>query len=182
MTPPAREAHRSWLSRAARWRVPLGFVSSFAVLWLAQPTRVSLVAGGLVALVGQGVRVWAAGHLEKGREVTKSGPYRLVRHPLYAGSSLMGVGLAIASRHLLVAILIALYLSVTLSIAVRSEERVLRDRFGGEYDAYSAGDVTDHARRFSLERAWRNREWRAILGLLVLMAVLAAKAAWSGRL
>jgi protein-S-isoprenylcysteine O-methyltransferase Ste14 len=175
--PPARG---SFLSRAARWRVPLGFLTYVVVLWLAEPTGGSLLAGGLVAAAGQAVRVWAAGHLEKGREVTKSGPYRLVRHPLYAGSSLMGVGLAMASRHVAVAVLIGLYLAITLSIAVRSEERVLRERFGGEYDAYSAGAVTDAARRFSLERAWRNREWRSIAGFLLVMAVLAAKAAWAG--
>jgi protein-S-isoprenylcysteine O-methyltransferase Ste14 len=178
----ARVAGRSLSSRAARWRVPLGFATSIVVLWLARPTGVSLALGGLVAFCGQAVRVWAAGHLEKGREVTKSGPYRLTRHPLYAGSSIMGAGLAIASRDLVVAVLIGVYLAITLSIAVRSEERVLRERFGGEYDAYSSGTSTDATRRFSLERAMRNREWRAIAGLLVLMAVLAAKAAWAGRL
>ena len=43
------------------------------------------------------MRVWAAGHLLKAREVTRSGPYRFVAHPLYLGSSLIGVGLAIGS-------------------------------------------------------------------------------------
>jgi protein-S-isoprenylcysteine O-methyltransferase Ste14 len=172
----------SGLSRAARWRVPLGFALGLIVVWLARPSGSSLLLGGLVAMLGQAMRVWAAGHLEKGREVTKSGPYRLTRHPLYLGSSLMGIGLAVASRDVVVAGLIGLYLGITLSIAVRTEERVLRERFGAEYEAYSAGSMTDAARRFSLARAMRNREWRAVLGFAVVMAVLAAKAAWAGRL
>ena len=32
--------------------------------------------GAVVALVGEALRIWAAGHLEKSREVTRSGPYR----------------------------------------------------------------------------------------------------------
>ena len=39
---------------------------------------------------GEALRIWAAGHLEKGREVTASGPYRWTRHPLYLGSTIIG--------------------------------------------------------------------------------------------
>ena len=51
-----------------------------------------------VALAGEAIRFWAAGHLNKSREVTRSGPYRFVAHPLYLGSSVIGAGLAIASH------------------------------------------------------------------------------------
>ena len=47
------------------------------MLYLARPTPRSLAIGGAIALVGEMVRIWAAGHLEKGREVTQSGPYRI---------------------------------------------------------------------------------------------------------
>jgi hypothetical protein len=39
------------------------------------PTRRSVTIGLPIALVGQLLRIWAAGHLEKSREVTRSGPY-----------------------------------------------------------------------------------------------------------
>ena len=58
----------------------------------------SLAAGLVVALVGEAIRMWAAGHLEKSREVTASGPYRWTRHPLYVGSAIMALGVVIASR------------------------------------------------------------------------------------
>src|SRR5206468_3622799 len=95
-----------WTRRLARLRVPLGFVCGVVVLWLAQPTRESLVYGSGIAAIGEALRVWAAGHLNKSQEVTSSGPYRWTAHPLYVGSSVLGVGLAIASAILAAALLI----------------------------------------------------------------------------
>ncbi len=166
------------LARLARLRVPLGFLFGVVVLWLAQPTWPLLTAGGAVACVGEAIRVWAAGHLEKSREVTKSGPYRWSRHPLYVGSSVMGVGVAIASATWVVAALVAVYLGATLTAAILTEERFLRRAFGGEYEAYSAGRVTDVARGFSLARAMANLEYRAVAGLAGGLALLALKAAF----
>lgn len=162
--------------RLARWRVPLGFVCSFAALWLARPTIASLAWGGGIALVGEAIRVWAAGHLEKSREVTSSGPYRFTRHPLYLGSTLMALGIAVASRHVAVWVLVAAYVIVMIGSAIRSEEAFLRSRFGGAYDAYAAGQMKAEARSFSFERALRNREWRAVVGVGIGFALLAAKA------
>ena len=64
--------------------------------WRSRPAPPCSAAAS-VALAGEALRIWAAGHLNKSREVTSSGPYRWFAHPLYVGSSVMGVGLAIAS-------------------------------------------------------------------------------------
>jgi protein-S-isoprenylcysteine O-methyltransferase Ste14 len=159
------------LTRLARLRVPLGFLFGAAALWFARPTPRSLAWGGSIAVIGEALRIWAAGHLEKGREVTSSGPYRFVRHPLYAGSILMGAGLAVASASLPVAILVVVYLVTLITAAVRTEEAFLRARFGDAYDRYAAGQVG--SRRFSLTRAMRNREYRAVIGLTMVLAWLA---------
>jgi protein-S-isoprenylcysteine O-methyltransferase Ste14 len=166
----------TFLRRVARLRVTIGFVSSIVVLWLAHPTARSLAIGAVVAVIGETVRVWAAGHLEKGREVTRSGPYGFTRHPLYLGSSLIGIGLAIASASLIVALLVLTYLAITLTAAIRTEEAHLTDKFGGAYPAYREGRGVVERRGFSFARAMRNREYRAILGLLLVMVVLAWKA------
>jgi len=152
--------------------VPLGFASAGLVLWLAQPTVRSLQIGLPLAMTGQALRLWAAGHLEKSREVTSSGPYRFTRHPLYLGSSLMGIGLAVGARHWLVAALIVTYLAVTLWTAIRTEEAFLRATFGDAYDRYAQGALPGVARRFSWERALRNKEYRAPLGLAALSLFL----------
>ena len=171
--PPA-----SFVRRLARLRVPLGFVFGALVLYLAHPTWRSLFAGAAVGCVGEGIRFWAAGHLEKSREVTQSGPYRFTRHPLYAGSSVMALGVAIGTASWSVLGLVAAYMGATITAAIRTEEAFLRERFGDEYDAYARSRAPAVARAFSLERAWRNREYRAMSGLAAAIALLAAKAAW----
>ena len=130
-------AARRVLEALARRRVTLGFVCGALVLWLAQPTWRALVIGACVAACGEATRLWAAGHLEKSREVTRSGPYRWTRHPLYLGSSVLALGVAIASASLVVAVIIAIYVGATIPAAMVAEERHLREKFGGEYDAYA---------------------------------------------
>src|SRR4051794_9054180 len=123
----------------ARLRVALGFVFGVLVLVVAQPTGKSLLVGMSIAACGEAIRIWAAGHLHKAREVTASGPYRWVAHPLYVGSSVMGFGLAVACASWIVAALIALYLFSTLTAAIKSEEAFLRRTFGDQYDLYRRG-------------------------------------------
>jgi protein-S-isoprenylcysteine O-methyltransferase Ste14 len=173
------------VSLLARHRVALGFVFGALVLWLAQPTARSLMLGGLFAAFGEGLRIWAAGHLNKSREVTMSGPYRWLAHPLYVGSSIMGAGLAIASANLLTAVLVTIYLGAAVTAAVRSEEAFLRRSFGARYERYrgaSAGEVAtiDARRRFSAARAMANREHRAAIGLAVAVLLLLLKATYNG--
>lgn len=172
--------------RLARLRVPLGFAFGAVVLWLATPTAATLAIGGAIACAGEALRIWAAGHLNKAREVTRSGPYRWMAHPLYVGSSVMGAGLAVAADSVAVALLIAAYLAATLTAAIRSEEAALRRRFGAEYDRYRGGAPEGSApgaaegRRFSARQMRANREPRAVAGLVLALLLLALKAGYDG--
>jgi len=170
----------------ARMRVALGFVFGVLVLILAQPTGRSLLVGMSIAAGGEAFRIWAAGHLHKAREVTASGPYRWVPHPLYVGSSVMGLGLAIACASVPVAVLIAVYLVTTLTAAIKSEEAFLRRAFGEQYDLYRSGvaakrrDRGGARRRFSLSQAIANREHRAVIGFVIAVLLLVWKATYNG--
>ena len=163
----------------ARRRVALGFVTALATIVLAHPTWTTWRAGLVVALAGEAVRLWAAGHLEKSREVTRSGPYRWTRHPLYAGSTIIAIGIVIASRSAIVAALALVYMAATLTAAIRTEEAFLRVAFGDTYDRYRASRAQPMMRPFSIARAMRNREYRAAAGLLAGFALLALKLAAS---
>jgi hypothetical protein len=146
----------------------------------------TLAAGAPIALAGEALRVWAAGHLSKSREVTSSGPYRWFAHPLYVGSSIMGIGLAVASGSAVVAVVIAVYLVTTLTAAIRSEEAFLRRAFGDQYDRYRGGRETEEIirlrgrRRFSVAQAFANREHRAVLGMALAILLLILKATYNG--
>jgi protein-S-isoprenylcysteine O-methyltransferase Ste14 len=157
--------------RLARLRVPLGFLFALFVLWFGQPTGQTLLWGSLVAIVGESLRIWAAGHLNKSREVTSSGPYRWIGHPLYAGSSIMGVGLAIAAQqpggcsdHRGV-------LLTTITAAIRSEEAFLRTEVRRSMIRYrrdQGGRVGRSCSAIDLRQAIaRPREHRALAGLAV---------------
>jgi protein-S-isoprenylcysteine O-methyltransferase Ste14 len=161
--------------RLARWRVTLGFAAGLLVLVAASPSWPTWRVGFLVALAGEAIRLWAAGHLEKSREVTRSGPYRWTRHPLYAGSAVIGLGVAIASNSLLVAVAVTSYLMVTIAAAIRTEEAFLQREFGDTYARYRRSEAEPMRRAFSLARAMRNREYRGALGVVLGFALLALK-------
>lgn len=184
---PAGGARYMVVATLARFRVALGFVFGVLVLILARPNKESLTIGMSIAACGEAIRVWAAGHLRKSREVTVSGPYRWVAHPLYVGSAVMGAGLAVASASVLVAALIAIYLVATLTAAIKNEEAFLRRTFGDQYDLYRSGVEAKRRersaasqRRFSVEQAIANREYRAMAGLGVAILLLIWKATYNG--
>jgi hypothetical protein len=165
----------------ARRRVPLGFAFGALVIFLARPTARSLVIGGVVALVGEAFRIWAAGHLEKGLEVTRSGPYRFTTHPLYIGSAIIAVGVALAAARLSVSTILFCYFAATTLAAIRHEEEGMRARFGDQYDAYLDSRVQPTDRPFSLGRAIRNKEHHSLAGLAIVAAIFALKAAFDSR-
>ena len=156
----------------ARLRVPLGFLGTAVALALVRPSWTTWQVGAAVAAAGELLRLWAAGHIDKGREITRSGPYRFLRHPLYVGSTLIGIGFALASRNAIVWALTTVYLAVTLAAAIRTEERTLDERFAGAYSEYRAGRATPVDRPFTWARVVANREYRAVTGVLIAFAWL----------
>src|SRR4030095_9633874 len=104
----------------ARRRIALGFLAAVAVLVLARPTPLTWWLGLIIAAAGEAVRIWSAGHLEKGSEITRWGPSRWSRHPLYVGSSIIAVGIIIASRSVPVGVVAAFYMGATITAAIRT--------------------------------------------------------------
>jgi protein-S-isoprenylcysteine O-methyltransferase Ste14 len=169
-----REPFLVWL--LAHRRVPLGFVAGALAYWLAAPTVASIAVGALTAVPGEALRVWAAGHLEKAREVTTSGPYRFMRHPLYVGSSVMGLGFAIASGSLWSALVVLAYLALTMPTTARREEASLDRDLAGAYSAYREGRTEVSIRAFRWSQVQANREFRALAGFVLAIALLALRA------
>jgi protein-S-isoprenylcysteine O-methyltransferase Ste14 len=159
----------------ARRRVALGFLVALATLVLARPTPLTWCIGLGIAAAGEALRIWAAGHLEKGSEITRSGPYRWSRHPLYVGSSIIAAGIVVASRSVPVAVVAAFYMGATITAAIRTEEAFLTGRFGDAYDRYRESRADPMPRHFSAARAIRNREYRAAAGLIAGFALLALR-------
>jgi len=48
--------------------------------------------GAAITILGEWLRLWAAGHLRKNKQLTTTGPYSYVKNPLYIGTLLITLG------------------------------------------------------------------------------------------
>jgi protein-S-isoprenylcysteine O-methyltransferase Ste14 len=114
-------------------------------LWPAQPMldwpMVVLCALGLAfcwwARIHLG-KLWSGGIDRKAdHRVVDTGPYGIVRHPIYSGVIVAAFAFAV-TRARPSAILLWLSITVFFSLKARMEERFLREELGDDYAAYGA--------------------------------------------
>jgi len=150
--PVARSKHKGGLAldRRARWGVVLQAIG-YTVLWQGHFWTRSLAPWRIYASValfaiacalswaaalalGKQFRVDAA--VMAGHQLVRSGPYGLVRHPIYTSmlAVLLGTGVLIAAWYLLLAGVV-LFLAGT-AIRTRVEDALLEARFGEEFRQY----------------------------------------------
>jgi len=169
----------------ARWRVRLGYPLAIIVLLLAHPTPQSILYGALVGLVGLLIRALAAGHLHKQAVLTVTGPYAYTRNPLYFGSAILTLGVAIATDSWIPALLLLGYFGLFYSIVMRREEQELRAHHSTSFDDYARSvplfvprltpaKLAGGEGAFSFAQYKKNREYRAAIGFLLLLLVLLA--------
>jgi protein-S-isoprenylcysteine O-methyltransferase Ste14 len=166
-------------------RVPLGYLTGIAVLVLARPRPWLVGVGFAVAVLGEGLRLWASGHIEKAERLATGGPYAHTRNPLYLGSVVLAAGAAVACGSLWVAAALGAYLLAFYPTAIRREAALLRERFGAAYEEWSREvpaflpspwPAGPRASRFDWARVRRNREWRAVTTLPLVALLLYARA------
>ena len=117
--------------------------------WAAIGTETTAASIGLVVLwCGVGLRVWSFRTLgryftftvqtSRDQPVIAHGPYRVIRHPGYAGLliAVVGIGFAIDNWASLVALTSAMTTGLVYRIKV--EERALSRDLGGRYQRYAA--------------------------------------------
>jgi protein-S-isoprenylcysteine O-methyltransferase Ste14 len=171
--------------RLSRLRVPLGYAAFALVVILARPRMESVAAGIALALLGEGLRIWASGHIEKTERLATGGPYAHTRNPLYVGSALLALGVAVASASPFVVVVVAAYFAAFYPAVIREESAFLAARFPEEYAAW-ARDVPaflprlrpagPRRTRFDWRRVRTNREWRTAAALPLVAVLLAARA------
>lgn len=74
--------------------------------------------------------------IRKEHRLVTEGPYRYVRHPMYSGIFLTGIGMAVLSANSIVAVWFLGTVTVMYVVRVASEEEMLLEYFGEEYRAY----------------------------------------------
>jgi protein-S-isoprenylcysteine O-methyltransferase Ste14 len=102
--------------------------------------------GAAVTIAGLLFAGWAREHLgrnwsrsvtiKQGHELITTGPYALVRHPIYTGilAGFLGMAIAISQVRGLIAFVL---ISLVFWIKLRMEEQWMRSRFGEAYATYA---------------------------------------------
>lgn len=184
-----------WSRIATRLRVPLGFLFAAAYLLFARPTWSSLALSSMALVAGLLVRAVASGHIRKNAELATTGPYAYVRNPLYLGSILIAIAFLVAARDWKIAIVACAMFAFIYIPVIRAEEKYLASVFPGYADycaqvarfwprltPYRVLDKTasDEAAGsgFSAALYRKHREYNALVGSALVMAVLVVKILW----
>jgi protein-S-isoprenylcysteine O-methyltransferase len=68
----------------------------------------------------------------------RAGPYRLIRHPGYAGALLMWLGAILATRNWITLVVVGVSITCVYLHRITTEERMLASALGDDYRAYIA--------------------------------------------
>jgi protein-S-isoprenylcysteine O-methyltransferase Ste14 len=170
---------KPYADAVAKLRVPFGFVLVAAFLYFSAPSWTSLALGLPVSCAGLALRAWAAGHLEKNRDLAEGGPYAYVRNPLYLGTLTVAAGFAVAARRWELGLLFAVVFVLIYFPVVELEEQHLRKLFPS-YESYARRvpklvpriSAAGSAKLFRWSQYRRNREYEAFGGFLAGTAAL----------
>ena len=131
--------HRTWLPlplAAAIFLIP-GSGGTGSAPWLL---------GTALVFAGEALRLWAVGHIgvisrtraDRLGPLISTGPFSLVRNPLYLGNIAVWVGFTVSARLVWMAPLILVVAGLGYHAIVRWEEQLLAARFGDSYRSYAA--------------------------------------------
>ena len=122
-------------------------------IWIflaANTSEFSLRLGAALVLLGEALRLWANGYVghvkvnctQKWRNEPKmgslitGGPYAYVRHPLYLGTFLIGLGVCVTVRNIFAALGALLLFALLYRKKAQGEEQIIVEEWGKAYQAY----------------------------------------------
>jgi len=102
--------------------------------------------GALIVAIGEVTRLWAVHHIgaisrtrsDRLGPLVSSGPFALIRNPLYVGNILLWAGFAVSAQLVWLAPIIVVLLALEYHAIVRWEEGLLAQRIGEPYSRYIA--------------------------------------------
>lgn len=171
------------------------WAAGILMFWLARPTAVGFAVGLVLIAAGEAVRAWGAGHLVKNDRLTVCGPYAWVRHPLYLGSLLIGVGFLVMGGGPVLWLLpvgLLFFFAYYFPYKDRIESARLERLYGPPYARYraavpgllplrgawpEAAAVSGGARTWSAERFADNDEAGTVVAVAVGIVLFAVRAA-----
>lgn len=136
-----------WLFRH-RTSLPLPVALAILTLRIGEAPRSAVLVGTGVAItvIGELIRMWGVHHIgaisrtrsDRLGPLVDSGPFGLLRNPLYVGNIALWVGFALTARLVWLAPLVIVLLGLEYHAIVRWEETLLESRLGQAYREYAA--------------------------------------------
>ena len=128
-----------WIIRR-QWFTPIFGSSKFSEIALTVLT-IMLAAASVwfcaAALRTLGAQWSLAARVVEGHKLVTQGPYNIVRNPIYTGMFGMLLATGLAVSHWIGLVVAIVVFAIGTIIRVRSEERLLREMFGNEFDEYA---------------------------------------------
>jgi len=169
-----RPSAGGWRSIVEQHRIKLSATFALVALYFAVPSWSSIAWGLPLIVLGEGIRIWASGHIQKMAEVTQTGPYSLCRHPLYLGHAFITAGFLLAAANIWLLIFGMIVFLLIFLPTMDREEGDLLQHFGEEYRRYMqkvprffphlSTDIMGG--NFDWSLVVRHREGNNILGLI----------------
>jgi protein-S-isoprenylcysteine O-methyltransferase Ste14 len=123
------------------------FFNARGIAQIAAPDWVAWLGVALM-VAGIALRIWANRilgayytrtlRIQTGQSVVRAGPYRLIRHPGYAGALLMWLGAILATRNWITLVVVGVSVTGVYLYRISTEERMLATVVGSDYQAYMA--------------------------------------------
>jgi len=100
----------------------------------------------VITLAGEALRLWGVHHIgaisrtraDRLGPLVSSGPFGIVRNPLYVGNIAIWIGFALTARLVWLAPVILILLGLEYHAIVRWEEQLLESRLGEAYREYTS--------------------------------------------
>jgi len=145
-TRPRFERAGAWLFRH-RTSLPLPLVLALLIVPAAELSSPSTVwLGAAMVAGGEALRLWAVRHIgvisrtrsDRLGPLVETGPFALIRNPLYLGNLALWVGFTLSARLVLLVPVVIIVLGLEYHAIVRWEESLLESRRGDQYRAYAS--------------------------------------------
>jgi len=121
------------------------FESGALILRVVPDSFLTEITGIILTIAGLGFSTWARYHLGKywssmvmvkvGHRLIRTGPYRIVRNPIYTGMLIAFVGASIAIGELFAFVALVIGFA-SIWVKIKTEEEILTEKFGEEYLQY----------------------------------------------
>jgi protein-S-isoprenylcysteine O-methyltransferase Ste14 len=165
-----------------RYRSFVGILCLISLLYLAEPSPVSVAVGFFFIIAGMFFRAWASGYIDKDKELATNGPFSLTRNPLYFGNFILGLGIAIAGNNgYSYAIFFGFYLLFFPFLMVLEHQR-LKKQFGKKYEEYARKSHSFFPKikrikkgEYNISYYMKNKEYRVLYFSLFVIAIMILK-------